>query len=177
MPVDAAPLVRVATAAEADEIANLVRRGLAEYREASPVVYEGYLRYSLDDRAGAMRLVAELDGRIVGSVLFEARVIGRPTWPAGAATFQTLVIDPSVRRMGIGALLVRACLDRASASGASAVIIDTMPWLTAADRIYGPHGFVRWPKGDWDATPLLRQLLGIDDAPPTMVSAWRRDFR
>jgi predicted N-acetyltransferase YhbS len=169
--------VRKSTVAERNDVVDLVTRGLAEYRESAPIVHEGYLRYSLQERPGAEQLVAVLDGRIVGSVVFEPRASGRPTWPADVATFQTLVVDPAMRRMGIGALLVRACVDRARATGAPAIVIETMPWLTEATRVYGAHGFERWPAGDWDAAPLIRQLLGIVDAPPTTLSAWRLDLR
>lgn len=155
-----------------------MRRALDEYRAADPALHGAYVAYSLDaaHAPGAEQLVAELDRRIVGSVVFRARVSGRASWPHTASTFQTLAVDPAMRRQGIGARLVAACIDRAEASGATGVVIETMPWLVSAERIYGPHGFERWTAGDWDATPLVREILGSDTAPTTVVSAWRLDF-
>lgn len=178
MAVDTSPRIRLAVELETDAIAALIRRGLDEYRAAYPVVHEGYLAYSLDphNAADGDQLVAELHGQIVGSVLFHARATAQPSWPRTAATFQTLVVDPTMRGRGIGGLLIEACIDRARASGATSIVIETLPWLTAADRIYGRFGFVRWSEGDWDGTPLLRRLLGGRDAPTTRLSAWRLDL-
>ncbi len=174
MGADVALTIRLARPGEADEVASLVRRAMAEYRASDPVVHEGYLAYSLDPAhsAGAEQLVAEADGRLVGAVLFLAHVRDRPGWPTSAATFWTLVVDPTARRMRIGARLVEACIDRARASGARHLIIDTMPFLTSAGAFYGPFGFERWPDGDWDGTPVLRSILGRRDVPRTMLSAW-----
>lgn len=177
MAVDTSPRVRLAVEPETDAIATLIRRAMAEYSAADPAVHEGYLAYSLDPlHADGDQLVAELQGQIVGAVLFHARATAQPSWPPTAATFQTLVVDPSMRGRGIGGLLVGACIDRARASGATSIVIETLPWLTAADRIYGRFGFERWSEGDWDGTSMLRRLLGGRDAPTTMLSAWRLDF-
>lgn len=175
MGVDVALTIRPARPVEADDVASLVRRAMAEYRASDPVVHEGYLAYSLDPAhsAGAEQLVAEAEGRLVGAVLFLARVRDRPGWPTSSATFWTLVVDPTARRMGIGARLVEACIDRARASGARHLIIDTMPFLTSAGAFYGPFGFERWPEGDWDGTPVLRSILGDREVPATMLAAWR----
>ena len=175
MGVDVALTIRPARPVEADEVASLVRRAMAEYRASDPVVHEGYLAYSLDPAhaAGAEQLVAEADGRLLGAVLFLARARNRPGWPTSAATFWTLVVDPTARRMGIGARLVEACIDRARASGARHLIIDTMPFLMSAEAFYGPFGFERWPDGDWDGTPVLRSILGGREVPGTMLAAWR----
>ena len=174
-----APLqIRRAKDSETEEVELLVRQALDEYRAADADLHRAYLAYSLDGAhaPGADQLVAELDGRLVGSVVFRARVSRRAGWPHTASTFQTLAVDPAMRRHGIGARLVADCIDRAKASGATGIVIETMPWLTAAERFYGPLGFKRWAAGDWDATPLVREILGSDTAPPTSVSAWRLDF-
>jgi predicted N-acetyltransferase YhbS len=175
MGADVALTIRLSRPTEADEVASLVQRAMAEYRASDPVVHEGYLAYSLDPAhaAGADQLVAEAERRLVGAVLFLARVRDRPGWPSSAATFWTLVVDPSARRMGIGARLVETCIDRARASGARHLIIDTMPFLTSAGAFYGPFGFERWPDGDWDGTPVLRSILGDREVPVTMLAAWR----
>ena len=175
MGANVALTIRLSRPAEADEVASLVQRAMAEYGASDPVVHEGYLACSLDTAhaAGADQLVAEAEGRLVGAVLFLARVRDRQGWPSSAATFWTLVVDPSARRMGIGARLVEACIDRARASGARHLIIDTMPFLTSAGAFYGPFGFERWPDGDWDGTPVLRSILGDREVPGTMLAAWR----
>ena len=175
--VETMPRVRPATEADAPAIGALVERALAEYRDADPAVHEAYLAYSTDAAhgMGAEQLVAELDGQIAGSVLFFPRVRDRAGWPATAATFGTLVVDPTIRRRGIGATLVEACITLAREAGASALIMETMPFMGSAAAFYGGLGFQRWPDGDWDGTFVLRDFLGRP-APRTVLSAWRMDF-
>jgi predicted N-acetyltransferase YhbS len=172
------PTVRIAVDGDRAAIAELVELALAEYRLVDAVVHEGYLRYSLAawGDAGAEQLVAEESGRIAGAVLFDPRVRHRAHWPRTLATFGTLVVDPSMRRRGIGGALIAACIERAKEAGASGLAIETMPFMTAGQAVYGPFGFERWPAGDWDGTGLLAELIGREDAPETILSAWRLDF-
>ncbi len=176
--IETVPHIRVATRGDAVSIEDLVVRALAEYHQADPVMHEGYLRYSMEPEhaIGAEQLVAELDGQIVGSVLFDRRVQNRPGWPDSVSTFGTLAVDPTIRRRGIGARLVESCIDRAMESGATGVIIETMPFMQAGLEFYGPFGFERWKSGDWDGTDIVRSLVGRPDVPETILSAWRLDF-
>lgn len=176
--IETMPSIRPATEADGPVVRDLVERALAEYRPADPLMHEGYVAYSIDAThgIGAEQLVAELDGRIVGSVLFFPRVMYRAVWPATVATFGTLVVDPSIRRRGIGARLVEACIEHARAAGATGLIIETMPFMTSAPDFYGRFGFERWTPGDWDGTFVLREFLGGRPAPKTILSAWRLDF-
>ena len=172
------PTIRLAAPGEDGAITRLVERALAEYRDADPVMHEGYVAYSIDPThaIGAEQLVVELDGRIVGSVLFFPTVLYRAAWPSNVATFGTLAVDPSIRRRGIGARLVEACIERARSGGANGVIIETMPFMSSAAAFYGRLGFRRWEAGDWDGTFVLREFLDGREAPRTILSAWRLDF-
>ena len=51
-----------------------------------------------------------------------------------------------------------------------------MPFMLVGEAFYGPFGFRRWEPGDWDGTAIVRSMLGRDDAPRTILSAWRLDF-
>lgn len=172
------PSVRRAIQADEPAIDELIERALAQYRDVDELMHLGYLRYSLGARhaPGAEQLVAEMNRKVAGSVLFDRRVRHHSNWPRTLASFGTLMVDPSQRRRGIGAALVSACIDRAREEGATGLAIDTMPFMTAALEFYGPFGFERWPAGDWDGTPLLQELIGRLDAPRTIVSAWRIEF-
>jgi GNAT superfamily N-acetyltransferase len=95
--------------------------------------------------------VAELDGRVVGTV----------TWcPPGSAfrevatrddqsEFRMLAVDPTVRRRGVAAALVDACLARARADGACEIVLCSLPEMAAAHGLYARVGFVRAPHLDW----------------------------
>ena len=78
--------------------------------------------------------VAELRGQIVGSV-FLVRVSDR------LAKLRLLYVEPSARGLGIGAHLVRLCIDYARAQGYSTLTLWTNDVLVSARRIYQAHGF------------------------------------
>ena len=64
-----------------------------------------------------------------------------------------LVVDPGSRGRGVGAALVRECLDRAHAAGCHRMVISTKPEMHAAHRLYERLGFVRAPERDWSPVP------------------------
>jgi predicted N-acetyltransferase YhbS len=72
--------------------------------------------------------VAELDGEIVGSILYSKCKILRPDGAETAAlVFGPLSVKPELHRQGIGSLLVRHSLDRARALGYTSVLITGYP--------------------------------------------------
>ncbi|HEX5187898.1 MAG TPA: GNAT family N-acetyltransferase [Streptosporangiaceae bacterium] len=78
--------------------------------------------------------IAELDGRRVGCVLCV---------PAGEGTAQLriLLVDPSARGHGIGAMLVDECVAFARGAGYERMRLWTNDPLVAARRIYLSRGF------------------------------------
>jgi GNAT superfamily N-acetyltransferase len=96
-------------------------------------------------------LVAELDGRVVGTVTYvlpgDEQWEGRPT-PEGDCGFRVLAVDPSAEGNGVGRHLVEHCLERARADGRHRLVITTMEWMTRAHALYDRLGFVRRPDLD-----------------------------
>ena len=82
----------------------------AAYRQYAtvlpPVAFDGYLAdlLDLDARAGdSLLLVAEREGRIVGTVtFFEDAAKEGLGWPQGWAGLRALAVDPAARGHGIG---------------------------------------------------------------------------
>ena len=181
MTIATAPIrVREAEDDEWPALSELLERGLAEYRTvADPDVYAAYLAYALDrsHRAGGVQLVAEVAHQPLGTVTFFRRAPPRaPTWPRSAATFQTLAVDPAARRQGVGGTLIRACIERARAAGASGLVIETLPFMASTMQLYEQFGFARWSEGDWEASGLLADILGRPDAPPMKVKRCASTF-
>ncbi|WP_454814097.1 bifunctional helix-turn-helix transcriptional regulator/GNAT family N-acetyltransferase [Labrys neptuniae] len=79
--------------------------------------------------------IAELDGRIVGSIF----LMKSDSAPIGK--LRLLYVDPSARGHGLGKRLVRACIERARALGYASLTLWTNDILIAARKIYQAEGF------------------------------------
>ncbi|MDG9677514.1 GNAT family N-acetyltransferase [Micromonospora sp. DH14] len=106
--------------------------------------------------------VDELTGAVLGSVTFV--LPGTPfaelSGP-GEAEFRMLAVDPGAQGRGVGAVLVEACVDRATGLGCTAVVICVRAGMAApAHRLYSRRGFVRAPEKDWSPVPGV-DLLGL----------------
>jgi DNA-binding MarR family transcriptional regulator/GNAT superfamily N-acetyltransferase len=79
--------------------------------------------------------IAELDGEVVGSIFLKGGE--KP----GIARLRLLYVDPSARGRGIGAELVRLCVERARSLGYQRLELWTNSVLGSARRIYEAAGF------------------------------------
>lgn len=64
-----------------------------------------------------LSLVAELDGEVVGHILFTAMTVHTPGGPVPAAGLAPLAVLPAHQRQGIGGALIRAALQRLREDG------------------------------------------------------------
>lgn len=86
------------------------------------------------------QLVAELDGRVVGTLL----VAVIPNLTRGARPFgviESVVVDKSVRGRGVGSALMAAAETFARQAGAYKVMLMTVKEKTAAVALYRSCGF------------------------------------
>lgn len=83
---------------------------------------------------GAVALVAESGGRLLGSVM--ARHV------AGEGEILSIAVDPASRREGIGRRLLEEALVRLAAAGAETVWLEVRASNQAAQALYLAHGFV-----------------------------------
>ncbi len=155
-------LIRTALPSEREAVGAL--RVLAYDHEgllaASPVYARTLRELGWED--GDEVLVAEAEGRVVGTVVFvpwgpRCEIARGPD----EAEVRALAVDPSARRIGVGAALVRALVDRARAEGVSRLVLCTRTVMTGAQRLYASHGFVRLPERDWTPVPGV-DLLAYD---------------
>ncbi|WP_082979417.1 bifunctional helix-turn-helix transcriptional regulator/GNAT family N-acetyltransferase [Labrys sp. WJW] len=79
--------------------------------------------------------IAELDGRIVGSIFL------MKSDSASVGKLRLLYVDPGARGHGLGRRLVRACIERARALGYASLTLWTNDILSAARKIYQAEGF------------------------------------
>ncbi|HEY8544892.1 MAG TPA: GNAT family N-acetyltransferase, partial [Acidimicrobiales bacterium] len=82
------------------------------------------------------------------------------------AGIRMLAVSSDAQGRGVGAALVRACIDRARAAGKRRIALHSTERMTAAHRLYLRLGFVRDEATDWEPVPGLT-LLGfrLDLAP------------
>jgi ribosomal protein S18 acetylase RimI-like enzyme len=138
-------------------VAALTLEAYGEYAEKmEPDAWaglEGAVRGVLAaDDSGVERIVAERDGRIVGSVmLYPARTnaYGELTGPASWPELRLLAVAPDARGLGVGRALVEECIRRARAAGATELGLHTSRSMEVALGLYERMGFVRAPEHDF----------------------------
>ncbi len=106
-----------------------------------------------DSLPGVERIVAELDGKIVGSVvLFPAKTdayegaIDELDYPE----IRMLAVAPEMQGNGVAAALVSECIDRTKARGYQAIGLHTGQFMAGAMRLYERLGFERQPQFDFE---------------------------
>jgi GNAT superfamily N-acetyltransferase len=158
------PAIRDARPGDIPAIESVTLAAYLEYAaQLPPPFWEAYranIVGTLADVKPAAQLVAEREGRIVGTVLL---------YPAGAAfpkragateaarwpEVRLLAVDPAARGQGVGDALMRACVHRARAGGSRALTLHTTPMMAAAMRLYTRMGFVHVPELDFEPAPGL----------------------
>lgn len=144
--------IRRATAEDALSVTAIIEEVYVGGGWADPVTSPDYVRSLLDAMnriAQATVLVAEVDGRLVGTVTATdgpplANIV-RP----GELEVRMLGVLPAARRSGVARELMRACEQLARESGAVRVVLSTDLGMTAAQSLYEGLGYVRTPDRDW----------------------------
>lgn len=158
----------IVRAARPDEFAAVGELTVAAYLELGFVTPGLGYAVELGDSAGRARdaelLVAADGDQVLGTV-----TVCRPGTPLaeisrpGELEFRMLAVAPAARGRGIGTLLVRAVLDRATELGIRRVVLSSRADMLAAASIYAGLGFIRLPDRDWQPNPTVPLLAyGLD---------------
>lgn len=148
--------LRRATPADHDAVARVV---VAAYEPFTQGRHDDYVD-SLADSARRDReaelWVATDDG--TGEVLGSVTVCppGSPWREIAAedeAEFRTLAVDPAAQGRGVGAALLDLVERRARVEGEAAIVLSSLPTMTAAHRLYERGGYRRAPERDWAPRP------------------------
>lgn len=148
--------IRNAQDNERSIILDLTLVAYAQYQAVMPPDFWTFYRQNLiatvDGEGSGERLVAELNGSIVGSVL----LFPAATNPYANALVSTsypeirfLAVHPQTRAHGIGTALMQECERRAQEAGAQAIGLHTAKVMQTAIRMYERMGFVRTPETDF----------------------------
>ena len=98
-------------------------------------------------------LLAELGGEVAGCVALKPLPGAVGTGAARVCEMKRLFVPEEFRGRGVGGLLVRECVERASAGGLyDLMVLDTLERLAAANSVYTRSGFTT--RGPYYANPL-----------------------
>ncbi|MGJ5818764.1 GNAT family N-acetyltransferase [Paludibaculum fermentans] len=123
----------------------------------SPEAPKGLLTM-LFSSPGIYCVVAEVDGRLVGSNCMDERSI--------VAGIGPVTVDPGVQNLGVGRKLMQDVLDRAAARGAAGVRLVQAAFHNRSFSLYTRLGFdIREPLACMQGSPLERQVPGCEVRP------------
>jgi predicted N-acetyltransferase YhbS len=109
---------------------------------------------------GIYGVVAETDGRIVGSNVLDERSVIRGVGP--------ITIDPGTQNLGVGRKLMQAVIDRANERGAAGIRLVQAAFHSRSLSLYASLGFdVREPLSCMQGRTLERSIPGCAVRPAT----------
>lgn len=127
----------------------------ADLQQAAEAGYTDKLRDAATrDREAELWVAVDEQEAVLGTVTVchdgsPWREIGR----GEEGEFRMLAVTPAAQGYGVGAALVRLCIDRFREVGAPGIVLSTLPNMHAAHRLYERHGFERLPDRDWSPVP------------------------
>ncbi|MEO5735509.1 MAG: GNAT family N-acetyltransferase [Rubrivivax sp.] len=113
---------------------------------------------------GGALLMALVDGQVAGCVAM--RALAECDYP-NACEMKRLFVRRAFRRFGIGRLLARHLMERATQAGYSAMLLDTLDEMETARGLYATLGFEEIPPYYYNPIPGAHYLKAHLDAPQT----------
>jgi putative acetyltransferase len=155
--------IRPAEAADRAAIRTVVERAFGQPLEADLV------DRLVADGDAVLELVAEVDGRIVGHVLFSRLTVEGSGPPFAAVALAPLGVDPDFQRTGIGCALIEAAHERLAAAG------ETLSIVLGDPAYYVRFGYRRRPaegfSSDYQCEALQALVWGLAPATGRLVYA------
>jgi predicted N-acetyltransferase YhbS len=143
--------VRLAVPADAEGIANVLFEAFGAHRENyTPEAFEAVTPHAnkiLTRFDEGPQWVAEIDGRIVGTVSVRT--------DPDELYVRSMAVSPNVQGQGIGHKLMDAVNDYADASGHERIFLHTTYFVPGAKQFYESHGY-KWVR---DTAP--EEWLGV----------------
>ncbi|MFD0673112.1 GNAT family N-acetyltransferase [Cohnella sp. GCM10027633] len=142
--------VRLAEAEDREEVARVLLDAYGQYEEALAgerwEQYKANILEAVDAPTTLARFVAEVDGRIVGSVFVYAtstEAYGAPQLQIHNPIIRLLGVTREARGLGVATELIRASAKLAREGGADSLHLHTSDLMDSAVRLYERLGFER----------------------------------
>jgi GNAT superfamily N-acetyltransferase len=150
-------IIRDAKVDEQPHIQELRLNAYSEHANKIPEDHWNVLKESIlsntDTGENVIRLVAELDGEIVGSVaLFPAKtdayggLVGELDYPE----IRMLAVSSEARGHGVATALITECVQRVKTQGLGYIGLHTADFMESAIKLYSRLGFERLTQFDFE---------------------------
>jgi putative acetyltransferase len=144
------PLIRPIEKKDNEHIASVIRSVLIDF--GVPKVGTAYADAALDcmfetyQKERAAYFVVEDEGKIIGG----AGIAPLDNYDGNVCELQKMYYLPEARGRGIGATMINLCLSKSREFKFDKCYLETMPYMTAAQKLYERSGFVYidGPMGD-----------------------------
>ncbi|ESU23510.1 N-acetyltransferase GCN5 [Flavobacterium enshiense DK69] len=134
-------VIREIQSADNVTVAKVIRTVLEEFNV--PKVGTAYADPQLDcmfetySEPRSAYYVVEKDGKIIGCAGIAPLANDAPN----VCELQKMYFLPETRGLGIGAKMMEVCLNKAKSFGFEQCYLETMPYMTAAQKLYLKSGF------------------------------------
>ncbi|MDP3352465.1 MAG: GNAT family N-acetyltransferase [Flavobacteriaceae bacterium] len=143
-------LIREISIDDNPKIAQVIRDVLTEF--GVPKVGTAYADVALDmmyqtyDIEKATYFIVEVDGEVFGG----AGIKQLDNFEGNVCELQKMYFSSKIRGLGIGQKLMKVCLEKAKEFGFEKCYLETMPYMTDAQKLYQKVGFdyLDKPMGD-----------------------------
>ncbi|MFE8702849.1 GNAT family N-acetyltransferase [Cytobacillus sp. FJAT-54145] len=143
-----------------DEVSFIREQRIKAYSEHSKAISDEHwqalkkaISSEADIQSGVDLIVAELDGKIVGSVaLFPPKSDAYEGYvdELDYSEIRLLAVDPEARGKGIAFALITECIKRTKEKGLDAIGLHTAEFMKSALQLYERIGFERLPQYDFE---------------------------
>ncbi|MBL4605246.1 MAG: GNAT family N-acetyltransferase [Flavobacteriaceae bacterium] len=143
-------IIREITPEDNEQMADVVKDVIVEM--GAPKVGTAYADKALDNlyqayqKEKAIYYVIIHEGNVVGG----GGIAPLDNFKGNTCELQKMYFLPKTRGKGLGAKLINTCLEKAKEFGFDECYLETMPYMTAAQKLYKKNGFtlIDGPMGD-----------------------------